>query len=493
MMISKSDYTSALQCERMLWLRKNMPEEADESYANSAAATGGDEVGALARAYYGPDFVLIENDFDYERMARETREALDAGKTVCEACFMADDLVCLADIVRPVGGGLELTEVKSTTKAKPHQYDDVAFQAYVMERAGFRPKACHLLHIDGAYVREGELNLRELFACEDVTEEVRGRIAGTVPAAIDAARAAASAAGEPRCSIGKHCNSPHPCLFQGRCWADVPADSVFSMAGMGRVRGWKWWNKGVRTPEQVAEAMRTGEMSENVLRARQCDGEYHADRAALTAFLEKNVSWPVYHLDFETFQSPIPRWDGVKPYQQVTSQFSIHIQDAPALISRHLEFLAEAGPDPRRAVALALVEAIPQGACVAAYNMSFERGRIRELADACPDLKDRLMGIHDAIIDLMVPFQKGWLYNPAMGSSYSIKAVLPAFFPGDSGLDYHALPTVHNGAQAAAAYLALEGLPPDELERAREGLLRYCELDTLAMVKVLDAIVACAS
>ncbi len=492
-MISKSDYTSALQCKRMLWLKKNMPELADESLKSASAIAGGDEVGALARGLYGDGYVLIENDFDYERMAYETAEALAEGKVVCEACFAYGELVCLADIVRRLpSGAYELSEVKSTTKVKDHQLADVAFQAYVMTQAGFAPQTVNLVHVNPGYVRRGEIDLVELLAVEDVTRDIAFDVR-TLGDKIADVRDVLARDKEPASRPEKHCNVPYPCPFQGRCWANIPEGSVFEMAGMGRVRGWSWWRKGVRSAEDVQAAMDSGAMRPNMLRSRQCAGADHADKTALRAFLDGNISWPIYHLDFETFQTAVPRWDGVKPYQQIPSQFSIHVQEEPNGPLRHIEFLAPSAGDPRRAVAEALIAAIPSDACVTAYNMSFERGRIKELAAALPDLADRLMSIHGAIVDLMVPFQKGMLYKPAMGASYSIKAVLPAFYPDDPELDYHALPTVHNGAQASAAFLELQNLEPEEESRQREGLLRYCELDTLAMVKVLDAIIAAAA
>ena len=52
--------------------------------------------------------------------------------------------------------------------------------------------------------------------------------------------------------------------------------------------------------------------------------------------------------------------------------------------------------------------------CTLAYNMSFEKGRIRALAALYPDLSDHLMNIHDHIVDLMAPFQKRHYYCRAM-------------------------------------------------------------------------------
>ena len=127
---------------------------------------------------------------------------------------------------------------------------------------------------------------------------------------------------------------------------------------------------------------------------------------------------------------------------------------------------------------------IPRDVCVLAYNMSFEKGRIKALAELYPDLADHLMNIHDHIQDLMVPFQKKQYYTRAMQGSYSIKYVLPALFPEDPSLDYHSLEGVHNGTEASDTFARMGDMEPEALDEARHNLLKYCGLDTYAMVKV---------
>ena len=121
----------------------------------------------------------------------------------------------------------------------------------------------------------------------------------------------------------------------------------------------------------------------------------------------------------------------------------------------HKEFLAQPDIDPRRKVAERLVEDIPQDACVTAYNMRFEKGVIKNLAKIFPDLREKLMKIHDNIYDLMEPFSKRDYYTKSMQGSYSIKYVLPALFPNDKNLDYHMLPVVHNGSEAMQTFAVL--------------------------------------
>ena len=124
--------------------------------------------------------------------------------------------------------------------------------------------------------------------------------------------------------------------------------------------------------------------------------------------------------------------------------------------------------------------------CTLAYYKAFECTRVKELAETFPDLAEHLYNIRDHIVDLLVPFQSGFYYNRAMGGSFSIKSVLPAIFPDDPALNYHNLEGIHNGSEASAAFAAMQKMNPDELISYRENLLKYCGLDTFAMVRVLE-------
>ena len=118
--------------------------------------------------------------------------------------------------------------------------------------------------------------------------------------------------------------------------------------------------------------------------------------------------------------------------------------------------------------------------------MGFEKGRIKALAALYPDLADHLMNIHDHIQDLMIPFRERWYYTRAMQGAYSVKLVLPALFPDDPTLDYHNLEGVHNGGEAMDTFKKMATMELEELEIWRQHLLKYCGLDTYAMVKVWE-------
>jgi hypothetical protein len=97
------------------------------------------------------------------------------------------------------------------------------------------------------------------------------------------------------------------------------------------------------------------------------------------------------------------------------------------------------------------------------------------------------MNLHGNIIDLLLPFRDGHCYTPAMGGSFSIKSVLPALFPDNEELNYHNLnPLVQNGGHAMTIFPKIKDMPAAEAHEAREALLAYCHLDTLAMVRVWE-------
>jgi hypothetical protein len=198
------------------------------------------------------------------------------------------------------------------------------------------------------------------------------------------------------------------------------------------------------------------------------------------------LTYPLYFLDFESFFPAIPRYDNSKPYQQICFQYSLHYIESEGSELKHKEFLAYPGKDPRRELCESLCRDIPKNVCSLAYNTTFETLRLKEMAELFPDLSDHLLNIRDNMKDLMVPFRKKDYYCRSMGGSFSIKSVLPALFPDDPALDYHNLEGVHHGGEAADTFLRMETMTHEELEKHRGYLLKYCGLDTYAMVRIWE-------
>jgi hypothetical protein len=346
-------------------------------------------------------------------------------------------------------------------------------------------KSVSLMHLNGGYVRHGDLDLNALFTVEDCTAEVMAMV-GQVPANAAEIRRVMAQESEPLAEIGPHCGKPHECGYRRWCQRHVPTPSVYDLKRMGFARAMRLEEQGIVT---LPEALDAGVLkSRRQIVQAECvaqDLDEIVDRDEIAHFLDA-LSFPLCFLDFETWNPAIPPFDGTHPYQQLTTQYSLHVLESPAGPLTHHEFLARCGSDPRRQVAEHLVADVPAGACTLAYSKGFEVARIRELARAFPDLARPLTDICDNMADLLVPFDRGWYHNRAIGGSDSLKSVVPALFAGDADLDYHALEGVHNGSEATDAYARLADMSPEEAARTREQLLRYCELDTYALVKIVQ-------
>ncbi len=482
--LSKSRYCSAVQCPKMLWLKQNKPEEFDDSVLNQTILDQGNAVGDLAMGLFG---AFREVPFgEPAEMLAATRALLDAGEPViAEASFAWDGKFCSVDILKNLGGGAcEIYEVKSATHVKDINLHDAAYQRCVLVHLGYDVRRVCIVHINGEYVRHGALEPDKLFTIEDVTGQTAEMQRGVEERLAFLEQYMASE-DEPPCDLGEQCFAPYDCGFFGYCAAALPKPNVFDLAGMPLRSKLTCYEQGIVSFEALE---RCGRLKPT--QALQVDHALHAQPAQIVPaelhrFLDQ-LSYPLYFLDFESFQPAVPPYDDTHPYQQIAFQYSLHIVPRAGAPAEHREFLAMPGADPRRALAERLCADIPAGVCTVAYNMAFEKGRIKEMAALFPDLAAHLTDIHDHVVDLMVPFRKKAYYTRDMCGSYSIKYVLPALFPDDPALDYHNLDGVHNGAEASEAFTSMEGLDPAALEARREQLLRYCELDTLAMVRIWE-------
>lgn len=206
------------------------------------------------------------------------------------------------------------------------------------------------------------------------------------------------------------------------------------------------------------------------------------DRAGVRSFLE-SIRYPLYYLDFETFMSAVPPYDGIRPYQQIPFQYSLHWQERPEGELLHTEYLGLQGEDPRRGLIAKLAGEIPGEASVLVYNKSFEIAILEQLAGWYPEYVSAVQRIVGAIIDLMEPFKNRCVYSWQMNGSYSLKSVLPALLPE---MSYENL-AIRDGGMAMNAYQAMNrSADPAEIRRIRRALLEYCCLDTLAMVRILE-------
>lgn len=482
--LSKSRIMAGLQCRKRLWLQVHRPELVSYGPAQQRIFRQGDEVGAIARSLF-PGGVLVGGADGQGAPAPgslraaelETRRHL-AGRddtTLFEATFSHDGVLVRADILQRRAGACRMTEVKSSTKVKDAQILDAAVQAWVLRSCGVPLEYVGLMVLDRDFVYQGDGRYDGLLTETDVTAAVAGHLR-TLPHKIAELRDML-AGPPPKVPIGPACKDPYECPLLSHCCAD--ADYHVACLPRGLALAAELQAEGFRDVREVPEDRL---VDPEHLRIRQAT---LAGRPLIDPRLPdllRGLPYPRFYLDFETISLAVPLWAGRRPWQSVPFQFSLHIEYADGRLE-HREFLDLSGRDPGRACADALLRAL-QGSDgpVLAYT-SFEFEQLRGLASACPDLRSPLQAVMARLVDLYPPVRQ-YYYHPDMRGSWSIKSVLPTVAPD---LTYDDLAGVHEGGEAEAAYSeAIDTHTPHERrEQLREQLLRYCERDTLAMVRLV--------
>ncbi len=355
---------------------------------------------------------------------------------------------------------------------------------YVLKQLGYTVINSYVVHIDNSYVRDDALDLNGLFKIVDVSDEV-ATLQEDIPQRLEEYEAYLSdKVNEPNIDIGGHCNKPYECDAKEYCWKvqrNIPEYSMFNVFNLGSKKQIELYEQGIVNIEDIPDDYAMTPMQKQKVQNWK-DQATFIDKENIKDFLE-TLSYPIYHLDFETFQQAIPEWKGITPYQQIPFQYSLHIEQADGTIE-HRDFLGEDGVDPRYELAKRLVEDIPMDVTVLAYSMSFEKGVNSKLAESFSEFSDHLLAINANMKDLMSPFQQKYYVTPQMQGIYSIKYILPSLVPKMQEA-YKSLNGIQNGSDAMNAFPKLSSMNTHEKEETRNALLEYCKLDTLAMVKVL--------
>lgn len=488
MQLSKSDYTTYLKHPAWLWIKKHaktMLPHIDP--ATQAIFNTGHEFEQYAEALFPGGVTLGFTDYDeYLTLPERTTQALDGVvRTIFQGRFEHEQLTFICDIIQIVEGNeVDLIEIKSSTSAKPEHIVDLAFQMVVLEKCGYSVRNISVIHVNNQYVRGGAIDPKAITASTDVTDAVKAARDYTLTK-IDEALAVMALIECPDVSplhadkkffgewlgIYKHMKSPKPGSIYDLCQLDAKTLQNLLSNNIANIKD---------IPEDFALKPK---QSLQVEALRQGRPTIHVDK--IKEFLG-TFTYPLYFFDYETLGSLVPYFDGLKPYQQLPFQYSLHILDSPDAGLRHEEYLHRDNTNPAEPLTQALISHIGEKGTVVTWNMSFEKSCNTLLGTLLPEHAEFYKNLNNRIVDLMTPFMQNWYVSSDFCGSASIKNVLPVLIPELS----HKLLEISDGGTAQRLWMeaVLDGKRPEEKEQILSDLLDYCKLDTLAMVKIHDVL-----
>ena len=488
-MISKSSFILGQQCNKSFWLDINNIEPTnppDDGALERLSA--GNEVGDISKKLFPSGIEVPYIPGEQGKMAEITKEYIEKGITsIYEASFIYDDIFVRVDLMNKTDKGWDIYEVKSSTRIRSYHEYDVSVQWYVL-------KNLNLIDLNDAFVvtlnnqfsKSDNINPIKFFNIDSVKQIAEDNQI-EVKEKIHELKSIAANADEPMIEIGPHCKKPHNCVYFDRCWPEDidKIDSIFRLYRMNLKKKLSLFNQGIDSFSKIQDEDSLSPIQKIQLKAYK-ENSTIINKEKIMDFIDK-VEYPISYFDFETFTDAVPIYDMQRPHMQMPFQYSLHVQNSKdeklKIKDNHFEFIAKHDEDPRRAIAESMIKNFPKRGTIMAYNQSFEKNCINNLAEFCPDLAEDLYAFNERFVDLIEPFRNGGYYDSEFKGSFSIKKVLPAVCPNNKELDYKEL-AISNGGMASSAFKEMREQSKHQIEHTRKELFQYCRLDTYAMYAI---------
>jgi hypothetical protein len=468
--ISKSAYLIYRQCPKYLWYhindRENIPEPDLRARFNFKASH---YTGSLAKKCF-PEGIEVNREKGMQQNNLKTLKLMDlrkplfgAGLLFKNACFFKDksyDIYARTDILLPAETGLagfdkrpgeteilpgsictedtsclpdempcgdinilketvkpdpdcwDIIEVKITTGIKKVNIYEIAFQKYCYKAAGINIRNCYVMNINSEYVLKGEIDPFEFFKITEITASIE----------------------KLNLHIEKDLQNMAEinCPLKKKCWESVDSKSILFLYSINHKMIKKLNESDIESISDIPLNFSGINEKQKLQIEHTKNGTKYIDKAAIADFL-KQVSYPLFFLDFETFASPIPLIENTRPFQIIPFQFSLHVLKKPKGLIEHHCFLSDGKSDPRPALLASLRDLLgfmknPKSfkGTVIVYDESFERSILRDLVVFDTGHVSWIFKVAGRIVDLYHPFKNFYYYNSVQGGSASVKKVLPA-------------------------------------------------------------------
>lgn len=482
MVITKSKFVAGVQCLKRLYLLVHDPELAaqpDES--EQVIIDQGQEVGLLARQMF-PGGVAVESK-GREEAVRATRELFGNPEipAIFEGAFEHEGVHVRVDVLqRRPDGCWRLIEVKSTVDLKDHHIDDVAIQHRVLTNSGVDLKSSCLAHVNRAYVHSGgPVDARRFFRVRNLTRRVK-RLQREVSVRLRSEFRVLEMPVPPQIAPGRQCSEPVTCEFYDECNLPIPDDHILRLPRIHAGTVGKLAELGIQSIRDIPGSFPLSDRLRRACTSVQMGTPWFSPQIKGEL---KRLKYPLYFMDFETVNPCIPRFLGMRPYDQLPFQWSVHVQCKLGAVPDHFEFLATDQSDPRRAFISALCDALGERGSIVVYNQQFESQRLSDLASWLPNFAGRIKKIQRRLWDLLRVI-RDYVYHPQFAGSYSLKAVLPALVPSMGYDDME----IADGQVAGLTWESLVHGTSDrgDGEQIKEALLAYCGRDTLGLLALIE-------
>jgi len=479
--LTRQSFLNSVACPRLGWFSRleSPPLQLVSEQGTLAERFQGDEqreVHSRARGLFA-DATMVTRQA-YEAAWWQTQDLLDRPSTtaILDAAFGTSNCRARADALVRTGETWHLYEVKARTSLTDELVDEVAFVRMVLDTAGVNLGGASVLLVSSDY-RTG-MPEHALFAPVDVTAKTALR-AGQFAAMVTAIDAQTRVAEPPTARLIPHCRR---CPLFRSCTGSGITHPIFELPHIAPLQLESMLAQGYLAVTDLPDSTLLKKRQTAVWRS------ITSGKAVLTADLRGDldeIAWPACYLDFETVGTAMPLFPALAPFEQFPFLYSVRVGEGPGKVQTHRAFLASHERDGSRELAERLLQDLGSEGSVIIYSQ-YQTRILRWLERRHPDLAEALGRLRGRLVDLESIVRRD-LSHPGFHGRTSIKTVLPALVPGFSYIDLEIedAPT----ASASFAYLSRGGyFSAARAPLIRRDLYAYCARDTLALVRVHEAL-----
>jgi len=414
------------------------------------------------------------------------QEGLQKHKAVVNGRFEHQSLRVKIPLVHLTPEGLDVYFTTMGANAKVEDQRYLAMHLWVLEGLGYQIHEIRVLSFNPDYVRGETLDIEACFLLRDTFVRQNGKPAGKITEVLKSRKLDLSEdllamkevlENEALTMTIDECPSLNRCEYFESCFQsqfNLNEKSVFFLTQSANKRA--FINEGLLQLSDVPLDRLEGTPLQFAQIMADRNGGVFADQLVLRHWLS-GLTQPLIFMDFEWDTHGIPPYPGLRPLDVLCFQYSLHILRDGDL--SHYEFL-ESG-DCRERFIQTLIQNTPKEGSILAYNaFGAEAIRLKELGDQFPHYKADLDQMIERMVDLAVLFTEGIVYLSAMKGSFTLKNIIQVINPE---LNYAAL-SIGHGLEAVKHYRTLEN--NDDEDEIKDALLKYCKMDTLAMVEILS-------
>lgn len=478
-----SDLKKLERCPKQYWLSKRVEKEF------VPYVTYNEDIIALSIELLMMQNIFVGQPNDSKKLAIE---AFKERKNLVNARFSYEDLRVKVPILLQEEGCVQVYFPFVSCYPKENEAQMMADTLSVLRECGINVDEVYAIHLNADYLREETLEVRKLLVINEhlfnsknhphsmIKDLIKEKTRDLLPLLEELRKLDAQETLESERTIA--CTRGGKCAYYDVCFLEkFPSNSIMHLVQSSHKL--EMYKEGrTRLQDVDIDRIEGTRFQFAQIMADKNNGLF-IDKGAIRIWMEESIHYPISYLDFEWETLAYPPYKGMKPFDVLTFQYSLHVEKENGDLEQY-GFIGE--KDCREDFICHLIHDLPKEGTILVYNMEgAEKLRLMQLAKQFPQYKEELQKIWERMVDLSLPFSTGNIYDIRMEGMYSLKKLVPIF----SNFTYEDL-SVSHGIEAVDCWREYETSQGERKKELYQALYEYCGMDTYAEYIVYHALKA---